>query len=349
MCYNITVVVPVLNEKNYINGFLDSLFRQDYPKKTTEVLFADGGSMDGTVEMIRARMERQPGLHLHYRILNNKGRTAPCAMNLGIKESSGEIIVRMDAHQEYPSNYISKCVYYLTTTDADNVGCPFVLRGRGYVGRCIEKVLTSAFGVGGSGFRKGNAYYAENLKTEYVDTVPLGTFRKETASRLDGFDERYPRAEDNDFNYRLRKAGGKVLLFKDIHTVRFCRSSVQELVRMGFGNGESVGEVFWKAPGTISFRHMIPFLFLLSLVVLAAGAANNGFFASFLIAEIILYGIACITAAICSRVRMEMLPAVMLLFPALHFSYGIGTAAGLAKGLKSKVIKHERFTKTSAD
>lgn len=340
MYYFITVVVPVLNEESCINGFLDSLMRQDYPKNKTEILFADGGSRDGTTDIIRARLKDQP---IRYLILHNEGRTAPCAMNLGIRESSGEIIVRMDAHREYPPNYISKCVCYLTTTDADNVGCPFILRGRGFIGECIEKVLTSAFGVGGSDFKKGNEFYSEKIKTEYVDTVPLGTFRKETVLRLGGFDERYPRAEDNDFNFRLRRAGGKILLFKDIHTVYYCRTSIPELIRMGFGNGESVGKVFFKAPGAVSFRHLIPFVFLLSIITAGITAGNWGACSVFLKSELLIYCASCAMAAVCSHVSLGKTLLIIPMFPALHFSYGIGTAVGMAKGFMGKVTGNDGY------
>lgn len=340
MNYNVTVVVPILNEIVYINGFLDSLLQQDYPVEQMEILFADGGSEDGTIDAIQKQME---GRSVRYRILHNEGRTAPCAINLSIRESKGEIIVRMDVHREYPVNYISKCVYYLFTTDADNVGCPFVLRGRGFIGECIEKVLTSAFGVGSSDFKKGNEFYSEKAETEYVDTVPLGTFRKETALRLDGFDERYPRAEDNDFNFRLRQAGGKILIFKDIHTVYYCRSSVRELIRMGFGNGESIGKVFFKSPGTVSLRHLIPFLFFLSIIVTCIGGLIWNGFLIFLKAELLTYGLGCVLAAVFSRVNPRKTLLIIPLFPIFHFSYGIGTAAGLAKGFLSRIMGHDGY------
>lgn len=337
---NVTVVAPVLNEKTYIHEFLDSLLRQDYPKNLTEVLFADGGSWDGTTDIIRERLEGQP---LRYRILHNEGRTAPCAMNLGISESSGEIIVRMDAHREYPSNYITNSVYYLTTTDADNVGCPYILRGRGFVGECIEKALTSAFGVGGSDFKIGNDFYSDKVKTEYVDTVPLGTFMKETALLLGGFDEKYPRAEDNDFNYRLRRTGGKILLFKGIHTVYYCRSSIPAMIRMGFGNGESIGKVLFKAPATVSIRHLIPFLFLLSIIIACIAAGTWTVFSAFLQAELLAYGLACVVAAVSSRVNVWKTLFIVPIFPALHFSYGIGTAVGLVKGFVRKIMDYDRY------
>ena len=344
---SVTVLVPVLNEEKYIRSFLHSLLRQDYPRDRMEVLFLDGGCRDASIRYIEESLgkgNRPVKGGLRYRILKNRGRTAPCAMNLGIAEAAGEIIVRMDVHNVYPADYISRCLHYLITTDADNVGCPRLQQGKGLIGECIAASVTSAFGVGGSSFRKGNEFYSDTEKTEYVDTVPLGTFKRELARRLGGFDERYPRAEDNDFNYRIRKAGGKVLLFKDIHTVYYCRSSVCDLIRMGFGNGASVGSVFWKDPGTVSVRHFVPFGFVVSLAGGAILSKKSLMIRSLLRAEMLIYTLSCTAAAIHSRKNALKTLLIIPMFPALHISYGIGTAAGLVRGWKDKAMgkRHDR-------
>ena len=213
----------------------------------------------------------------------------------------------------------------------------------GFTGECIEKVLTSSFGVGGSAYKKGNDFYSANRNTEYVDTVPFGTFRKALALHLGGFDERYPRAEDNDFNHRIRKGGGRILLFKDIHTIYFCRNSVRELIRMGFGNGESIGAVFLKDSGTVSIRHLIPFAFVMSVAGGTLGWRNDRI-RGFLGAELAIYGIASILAAVRIQSTVRKTLCIILLFPILHISYGVGTITGLAKEMRIRFMekRHDR-------
>ncbi|MBR1471319.1 MAG: glycosyltransferase family 2 protein [Lachnospiraceae bacterium] len=337
----ITVLVPVLNEEKYIGGFLKSLLRQDYPENLMEVLFLDGGCRDDTIPAIKEQMGDACRFgKLRYRILKNPGHTAPCAMNLGIREAAGEILVRMDVHRIYPSDYISKCVYYLITTDADNVGCPVIQKGggKGLIGRCIAEVLTSDFGVGASAYRKGNRFFADDKEPEYVDTVPLGTFRKDLALKLGGFDERYPRAEDNDFNYRIRKAGGKILLFKEIHTVYYCRSSVAELIHMGYGNGGSIGAVFLKEPRTVSIRHFVPLGFVISLAGGSALSHKIPLIRNLLKLELSVYAFLCAAAAVRSRVGVLKKILLIPLFPILHISYGIGTAVGLVREIGNRLL-----------
>ena len=148
---------------------------------------------------------------IKYKILHNMERITPKSVNMGIKDSQNDIIIRLDAHSEYPNNYITKCVYYLNNTEADNVGCLSKAKGKTEIGQAIANVVSSKFGVGNSQFRL-------NEKSGYVDTVPFGTFRKKLFDKIGYFNEELLRSEDNEFNYRIRKNNGKVYLFNDVVT-----------------------------------------------------------------------------------------------------------------------------------
>ena len=196
----ISVVIPVYNEEKYIEKLIESLLKQDYDFELMEFIFVDGNSNDNTVEIIDKKLKNKS---IEYRILKNEKRLTPISVNMGIKNAKNDIIVRLDAHSEYPENYISKCVYYLNKTGADNVGCLFITRGEGTVGIAIQNVLETKFGVGNSAFRT----YSES---GYTDTVPYGTFRKSLVNKIGYFNEELIRSEDNEFNYRIIKNGGKV-------------------------------------------------------------------------------------------------------------------------------------------
>ena len=209
----VSVVMPVYNEEKYIDRCLASLKKQTYPKENVEWLFIDGGSSDNTVEKIE-----QYGI-LNCSILQNEKRLVTYALNIGIKNAIGKFIIRMDAHAEYSENYIEKCVFYLKTTDADNVGGVAITSGEGFVGEANSEILTSKFGVGNSSFRTGS-------KSGYVDTVPFGAFRREIFDEVGLFNPELPRSEDNDFNSRIRAKGGKVFLSSDIKFTYYCRNTV---------------------------------------------------------------------------------------------------------------------------
>ncbi|MDE7357438.1 MAG: glycosyltransferase, partial [Bacteroidales bacterium] len=99
----LSVICPILNEERYIVSCIESILKQDYPKQDMEVLFVDGMSVDATRRIILEYSTRYP----FFRLLDNPLRTAPCAMNIGIKEAKGEIVLRIDAHTSYAENYFS--------------------------------------------------------------------------------------------------------------------------------------------------------------------------------------------------------------------------------------------------
>ena len=202
----VSVVMPIYNEAKFIDKCVKSLLQQDYALELMEWIFVDGNSTDGTVKRLEKYSEKYPDLIV---IKENPHKTVPYAMNIGIATAKGKYIVRLDAHADYKADYISKCVHYLDTIDADNVGGVAETKASGFTGSCIAKMLSSRFGVGNSEFRtKG--------KCGYVDTVPFGAFRRDVFSKYGGYDERLVRNQDNEMNYRIRKNGGKIYLADDI-------------------------------------------------------------------------------------------------------------------------------------
>ena len=129
----ISVILPVRNEERYIAACVDSIFSQDYPAEKMEVIFVDGRSEDRTVEMLHAMQKDHPQIV----VLDNPNRTVPYAMNIGIAHSSAPVIVRLDAHAEYPADYIRLSVETLLTKDCDNAGGVFETHGRGFMGEAI--------------------------------------------------------------------------------------------------------------------------------------------------------------------------------------------------------------------
>ena len=323
----VSAIIPVLNEEAHIEELVRALSEQDYPKEDIEFLFVDGGSTDNSKERID---EWCRTYQIQYSILDNPNRTAPYAFNLGMKHAEGDIIVILSAHSSYQKDYVSKCVRHLIESDADNVGGHLKTVGRGRVGRSIAAVLSSWFGVGGSDFRISN-------ETKYVDTVPFGTFRKELVDRIGGFNVELPRSEDNEFNYRIRKNGGKLLMLSDVQIIYYCRETVSELVKMGFANGKGVGYTVVKYPEVLRLKYFIPMLFVLSLIVLGlASLSPIGFFKWILSAELIAYFLCDLFFTIKTDVKASEKLLVFVLFPLFHISYGLGTIRGLISGFMSR-------------
>lgn len=322
----ISVVMPLYNEEKYISGCIESLLQQDYPLENMEWLFVDGMSTDKTKSILLKYEHDYPGL---IKVFDNPYKTVPYAMNIGIKNSKGKYIVRLDAHAEYSQDYIRKCVYYLDTTQADNVGGIAETKSKGFVGEAIALMLSSKFGVGNSQFRT-------NGHSGYVDTVPFGAFRREVFDRWGGYDERLTRNQDNEMNYRIRKNGGKIYLSDEIKFSYYCRDSIKGIADMAVKNGMWNIITMRLCPGSMGIRHFIPLIFLLSLILLPILSFINIRFLSVFVCELILYIVLDIYFALKTSKKVKYILMVAVLFPIFHITYGFGSITGIVKLLKKE-------------
>lgn len=317
----VSVVMPVYNEEKYIEKCVDSLLCQDYPIENMEWIFVDGCSKDKTVELLKKYQKEYPEL---IKIFENPKKIVPYAMNIGISESKGKYIVRLDAHADYAKDYISKCIHYLETTDAQNVGGVAETKANGFMGNAIAKMLSSKFGVGNSQFRT-------NGQSGYVDTVPFGAFKREVFSLYGGYDQRLVRNQDNEMNFRIRKNGGKIYLANDIHLSYYCRDSIKGISDMALKNGMWNVITMKLCPGSMGLRHFIPFMFVASVLGLAFLGLLHPVFRALLGAETVLYlALDILFSAKLAKGSKEFF-SLMLLFPVFHIAYGIGSFKGIVK------------------
>ena len=311
----ISVILPVRNEERYIAACVDSIFSQDYPAEKMEVIFVDGRSEDRTVEMLHAMQKDHPQIV----VLDNPNRTVPYAMNIGIAHSSAPVIVRLDAHAEYPADYIRLSVETLLTQDCDNAGGVFETHGRGFMGEAIAEMLKTPLGV-------GNATYRLTTEDGYVDTVPFGCFKRELFERIGGFDERMTRNQDNELNFRIRKNGGKIYLNHNIRVQYYCRD-------------------------TMGVRHFVPLAFVLStiLLVLLTLLTRSMLFGGLLALEWGAYLLLDFfySYTIAKEKGWKFLPVEIILYPAFHFAYGFGSLCGIAA--LPKFVKAEKEKKKAGD
>lgn len=319
----ISVILPVRNEERYIAACVDSIFAQDYPAELMEVIFVDGRSEDRTVELLH-RMQKE---HEQIVVLDNPNRTVPYAMNIGIKASRAEVIVRLDAHAEYPSDYIRLSVETLLSCDCDNAGGVFETRGRGFMGDAIAEMLKTPLGV-------GNATYRLTQEDGYVDTVPFGCWRRELFDRIGGFDERMTRNQDNELNFRIRKNGGRVYLNHNIRVLYYCRDTLRGIMKMGYMNGKWNVITMTLVPGSMGVRHFVPLCFVLSTLVLLLLTllTRSMLFGGLLALEWGAYLLLDFfySYTIAREKGLRYLPVEIILYPAFHFAYGTGSLVGIA-------------------
>lgn len=328
----ISVIIPIYNEERYIINCIESLLLQSYPKQNMEWLFVDGNSMDKTKLILNEYKEKYKNL---IKIYDNPNRTVPYAMNIGIKNAKGKYIIRLDAHAEYEKNYIEKCVYYLNKTNADNVGGIAITKSKGFVGESIALMLSSKFGVGNSSFRT-------NGNSGYVDTVPFGAFKREVFKKWGMYDERLTRNQDNEMNFRIRKNGGKIYLSNDIIFSYYCRDSIKGISDMAIKNGMWNIITMKLCPGSMGIRHFIPFLFLISLIILPLLSMFYFNIIFLFIFELLMYMLLDIYFSIKISKNIKYFFMIFILFPIFHLTYGFGSLKGIIKIINNLQKKEKK-------
>jgi succinoglycan biosynthesis protein ExoA len=325
----VSIVVAMRNEEEFIAKCLDSLAAQDYPHERLEVLVVDGRSTDRSREIVSSMRGRVP----HLRLLDNEKIVSPAAFNIGIREARGEVVIIISAHSYLAPDYVSRCVGYLHHTGADCVGGPIETVGESHTARAIALAMSSPFGVGDAVFR-----YSE--QEQYVDTLAFGAYRREVFERVGLFDEELVGSEDDEFNYRLRSGGGKLFLTPAIRSFYHGRSSLRDLCGQYFRYGRGKVRVMRRHPSEIRLRHLIPSVFVLSLIGSAALGLFSPWFALLFGVVVGCYVLASLLVAsnIAREEGWRYLPLLPLAFACLHLSYGTGFLVGVVRFLIRGVL-----------
>jgi succinoglycan biosynthesis protein ExoA len=328
----VTAIVAMRDEEAYIGKCLDSLAAQDCPSARLEVLVVDGRSTDRSREVVSARQVSMP----HLRLLDNERRISPAAFNIGIREARGQVLIIISAHCFLAPDYVSSCVEYLNKTDADCVGGPIETIGETDTARAIALAMSSPFGVGDALFR-----YSE--REQYVDTLAFGAYRRDVFERVGLFDEELVGSEDDEFNYRLRSHGGKLLLTPAIKSFYYGRGSFAALCRQYFRYGLGKVRVVARHPKLVRLRHFIPALFVASLVVSALLSLVSPWFALLLALIVGCYLVFSLWASvrIAASEGWRYLPFLPAAFACLHLSYGAGFILGVARFLVQRVTRSQ--------
>lgn len=321
----VSVIIPSRNEERTIGLVLDALDRQTYPRKRMEIIVADGFSADGTRGRVRGFSETHPESPI--RIIDNPGLTAPSALNTGVRASTGEIILRMDAHAIPDPDYVEQSVRALSETGCEAVGGMWDVEpgATGVVARAIAVAAGNPLAAGGVRYRVGG-------KPGEVDTVPFGVFRREVFDRVGFFNEQVPVNEDYEFFFRIRAAGGRILFSPDIRSRYIARPDLRSLARQYFLYGRQKAAMVSFHPRSLRVRQVIPAVFVLSLAVLALGSIFYFPLAILLGAEVALYISVCAGFSLWEALKNKtpMLAAVMpWVFACIHFSWGMGFWVGI--------------------
>ncbi len=307
----ISILIPCRNEERYIGKCLESIISNNYPKDKIEILVVDGMSKDRTRDIIKKFQITNPKSQIQ--LFDNPRKFTPFAFNIGTKKARGEVIMLMGAHAIYEKDYVSKCVKYLEEYNADNVGGVMkVLPSKNTLcAKAIAISLSHSFGAGGSHFRIGIKEPRE------VDTVFGGCYKREVFEKIGLFNEKLKRSQDMEFNLRLKRAGGKILLAPDIISYYYPKDNLRDFFKHNFRDGvwAILPLKFVKLP--FKLRHYIPLIFVLTLPLSIWFYFLFSLFFSVQIAF--------------QEKNFKLFFLMPIAFFCRHFGYGFGSLWGLVK------------------
>lgn len=325
---SVTILIPCLQEKHFIRACLTSAQSFDLPEgiELLEILALDGGSNDGTREIIGEMSKADPRI----RLLDNPGRIQATALNIGIRACRGEYIIRLDAHSSYPADYLALSLDTAIRRGCDNAGGIFATQTRGdtYQAHLVQALITHPFGVGDAGFRT-------DAGEGKADTVPYGCFRRDLFDRIGYFDERLVRAQDYEMNRRIIEAGGEIWRNPKIQVRYFPPADFRTFIRKQLHLEAPYNAYMWYlAPYAFAPRHAITGLFAAGVVVGATMSLFVGWIRLVFLAVMALYFALAIGSAISQARRYRDIRHAFTLpfgFFLYHFLHGIGVLWGLAK------------------
>jgi cellulose synthase/poly-beta-1,6-N-acetylglucosamine synthase-like glycosyltransferase len=320
----VSVIMAVRNEEGYIGPCLQALAQQDYPRENFEVIVLDGESTDGTMAEAQTAAAE---LGVPDVFFTNRKRTTAAGLNLGLSVARGEIVVKVDGHTLVDPHFLSASVQALQDSGADAAGGPIRTMGRGPAGQAIALAVSSPFGVGDAAFRHAT-------QEQWTDSVAFGAYRREVFERLGGFDEEAVYGEDDEFNYRLRDAGGRILLTPAVGAVYYARSSYRALARQYWRYGIAKARVLRKHPGRLRWRHLVPSTLVASLAALRLLSPFGRRFARLHAAVLGAYAAFCLAASFWIALKgghWRIAPLIPLAFPCIHLPAGAGLIYGFAR------------------
>ncbi|MDA9220832.1 glycosyltransferase family 2 protein [Gammaproteobacteria bacterium] len=315
----IAVIVPCFNEVQFIEPFINNVFSQKIDDLEVELIIVDGMSVDGTREFL----ETVSNESIPVRVIDNPDQIVPVALNIAIKNTDADIIVRMDCHTIYSDNYIYQCVNKLINSKADCVGGAWQPKATGLLSKAIAVAFLSPIGSGAAKSRDSN-YDGE------VDTVYLGCWTRDRLLSIGMFDESLVRNQDDELCLRLIKDGGIIYQSSEIRSSYFVRNSYSRLIKQFYQYGFWKPAVAKKHGQVAAIRHLIPGLFVLAqaflfIVSLIFSKAYIFYFVAFYMLCLILSAIIYNSDKFTLGERLLSIICIA----AMHYSYGIGTLVGI--------------------
>jgi len=314
----LSVIIPTLNEVHHIENLVQAIYENDSTPK--EVFIVDGGSTDGTREKVRQIHLSNPNV----RLIENLEKYVSNGFNKSFQVSKGKYISLVGAHATYPFDYFKTCIEAIESGDCEAAGGFLNQCGKFITGQAIAFAMSSKFGVGNTEFRTIK-------KTMYVDSVAFAVYDRKVIEKVGLLDEDLIRNQDDEFHYRLNKAGFRIKMIHDLEITYYVRESLKDLYRQYYQYGLYKPLVLKKVRSSVRIRHLIPAFFVLYLFSLPIS-----FFFPIILIPLAFYFLIVLLIFSKSSLPLKSRFYLFLVFPILHLSYGLGFLNGISLLWKQK-------------
>lgn len=326
----VSIVITALNEEKYLPGLFDTILAQVYDHSKIEIIFADSNSTDSTYDLMAKFQEEYKDQFFKIAILKNYQGSQASGFNLCVNHSSGDVILKIDAHSTITTNFVSENVKTINRGEAICGGKrPTICLDSSNFSQTLHLLEESIFGSSIANYRKQD-------KEMYVNSIFHGMYKKEVFEVCGLVNENLGRTEDNEFHYRVRMAGYKIKYNPDIVSYQYIRPTLKSMIRQKYLNGYWIGLTSHVVPKCFSLHHFIPLVFVLSILFFATLGIYS-FYPLILLLSTYFLMVGSITLFnLFTKEFRWTHPLLFLLIPSIHISYGIGTLIGLIKGFKWK-------------
>ncbi len=246
------IVIPCLNEEAHLPTLLEWLCADAITAKA-DIVVADGGSTDRSPEIVRAHAARDARVIF----LPNPKRIQSAGVNLAFAHygSDADCLIRIDAHADYPKDFLFRLIAAQRQTQADAV--TVAMRAAARPGACFQKAAATAqnsvLGAGGSPHRSTGV-------RRWVDHGHHALFTAPAFRRAGGYDEAFTHNEDAELDARLIVQGARILLAADIVIDYYPRAGPGALAGQYFQYGAGRAATFRRHGAPLKLRQLAPLL-----------------------------------------------------------------------------------------
>ena len=324
----VSIIITARNEEKYLPMLFEDILNQTYPLQNIEVVLMDSNSTDNTRKLMEEFKNNNESLSVQ--IVTNERQIQAAGFNEGVKHATGDVVLKIDAHSRIPQDFVQKNVNEII---AGAFVCggnrPTVVDSDDDFSKTLHIVEESALGSSIANYRKSNV-------KRKVNSIFHGMYRKEVFEKVGLADERLLRTEDNEFHYRVRKAGYDIIFNPEIESYQYIRPTFTKMIQQKFANGYWIGLTSHICRDCLSLFHFGPGVFVATLLVLMMLTL-----VSFvpLLTVVFLYLLAVLGLSIFEISKQKFNPTLLLIpfiMIAIHFAYGVGTIKGWIFGFEFK-------------